>query len=685
MVLSPEHELIEKKKNEISNWNEVAKYIKLSKQKSDEDRLDASKEKTGVKLEGITATNPASGEEIPVFIADYVLAGYGTGAIMAVPAHDERDYEFAQKYNLSIREVIIKNTVLTGPDAVRPGFETLVRDVVDVIIEHPSNGTFLVQKETLDDGRVQVHFTGGGTDGESELEAIRREIIEETGFVNFDILSGPFALNTYAGFRHPKQKNQITQGGFYHVKLNDLKQVRSEVDDGKHEIEWLCKDDVATSLNWEGHQYGWDVFTKHTPFTGHGKVINSGEYNGMDSEEAMEAITRKVGGKMMSTYRLKDWVFSRQRYWGEPIPVVHCDMCGVVPVSTEELPVLLPEVEHYEPTGTGESPLANIDEWIKTTCPRCGGRGKRETNTMPQWAGSSWYYLRFIDPHNAAELIDPKKEKKWMPVDVYVGGDHAVRHLIYARFWHKFLYDIGVVTTLEPFSRLEFLGFIHAEDGRKMSKRWGNIINPDVIVERHGADALRVYEMFMGPFENTVAWSTNGLVGAQRFLERVYGLSQHIKDSDSKELVILLHKTIRKVTSDIETFKFNTAISSMMIFINQAERSGLSSDGYEKFLKILAPFAPHLTEELWENSGHSTSIHAEEFPDYDETLAIDEEVTIGVQINGKTRGSVTLSPDATESEALKNAKESPELSERLLGEVVKVIYVKGRILNIIIR
>ncbi|NCN52423.1 leucine--tRNA ligase [Candidatus Parcubacteria bacterium] len=525
LVLAPEHELITELKDTIQNWDEVVRYIVLSKEKSEQDRLNATKEKTGVKLEGITATNPANGEEIPVFIADYVLAGYGTGAIMAVPAHDERDHEFAEKFNLSIKTVV---------------------------------------------------------------------------------------------------------------------------------------DEAGT-------------------------LVESSEFNGMNSEEAKAAITAKVGGKMTSTYRLNDWVFSRQRYWGEPIPVIHCEKCGVVPVPEDQLPVTLPDVEHYEPTGTGESPLANIDAWVNVECPKCGGAGKRETNTMPQWAGSSWYYLRFIDPKNDAALIDPEKEKKWAPVDVYVGGDHAVRHLIYARFWHKFLYDLGVVHTIEPFQRLEFLGFILAEDGKKMSKRWGNVINPDDIVKRNGADALRVYEMFMGPFENTIAWSSDGIVGAQRFLERVNGLGGHIVDSDSEEVTRTLHKTIKKVRDDIEAFKFNTAISSMMIFLNVAEKEGVTETTYKIFLTLLAPFAPHLTEELWHEAGESELIHRQSFPEYDAALAKDDVVTIGVQINGKSRGDITIAPDATEEEALAAVRESKSLVERLeKEEIKKIIYKPGKILNLIL-
>jgi len=553
LVLAPEHELVEKIENSVTNWGAIESYRKEAAKKDEMTRTAEGKEKTGVRLEGITATNPASGEEIPVFIADYVLKGYGTGAVMAVPAHDERDHAFAKAFNLPIRQVI-----------------------------------------------------------------------------------SPFAKI---------EGNTVVSGTF------------------------------PTKLKYQ------DVYS------GTGDLVDSAEFSGMNSEEAKEAVTRKVGGKMTNTYRLNDWVFSRQRYWGEPIPIIHCEKCGAVPVPEKDLPVTLPEVEHYEPTGTGESPLANIDEWVNVACPKCGGDGKRETNTMPQWAGSSWYYLRFIDPHNTEALVDAHKEKKWAPVDVYVGGDHAVRHLIYARFWHKFLHDIGMVHTTEPFERLEFLGFILAEDGRKMSKRWGNIINPDDVVSEYGADALRVYEMFMGPFENTIAWSTTNLVGAQRFLERIYRCADSLKDvEDSTHVTALLHKTIKKVGEDIEAFKFNTAISSMMIFLNEAEKEGISIESCRTLLKLLAPFAPHLTEELWHKLGESESIHLQSFPEYDEALATDDVVTIGVQINGKHRGNIEIAPDASEEDALAAVRADSKLQKYIEGgEYKKVIYVPGRILNIILK
>lgn len=381
---------------------------------------------------------------------------------------------------------------------------------------------------------------------------------------------------------------------------------------------------------------------------------------------------------------LRDWVFARQRYWGEPIPIIHCSKCGPVAVPESDLPVMLPEVESYEPTGTGESPLAAITDWVNTTCPKCGGAAKRETNTMPQWAGSSWYYLRYMDPRNDAALVDKEKEKYWNSVDVYVGGmEHATRHLIYARFWHKFLYDIGAVSTKEPFEELHTVGLIQASDGRKMSKRWGNVVNPDEMVERFGADAFRLYEMFMGPFEQSVAWNTDGVVGTKRFLERVWKMRENLTDS-STETHINLHKTIKKVGEDIVNFKFNTAISTMMIFVNSS--SGISATDYKDFIKILAPFAPHLTEEIWHELGETESIHVSGWPKYDESKIKDDKVKIIIQVNGKLRDEVEVELGTSEDE-IRNIVIGREKVASHVGEseIKKFVYIKDKLVNIVIQ
>ncbi len=383
---------------------------------------------------------------------------------------------------------------------------------------------------------------------------------------------------------------------------------------------------------------------------------------------------------------LHDWVFARQRYWGEPIPLIHCEKCGTVTVPEKDLPVRLPEVESYEPTGTGESPLAGITDWVNTTCPKCGEAAKRETNTMPQWAGSSWYYLRYMDPNNAGVLVDKDKEKYWNSVDVYVGGmEHATRHLIYARFWHKFLYDIGTVTTKEPFEELHTVGLIQAADGRKMSKRWGNVVNPDEMVGRFGADAFRLYEMFMGPFEQAVAWNTDGVVGTRRFLEKVWRGEGYFGDT-SEELESLLHKTIKKIGEDIQSFKFNTCVSTMMVLANKLDdEKSVSKEDYKKFLQILAPFAPHMTEELWRNLGDTASIHLSSWPKYDESKIKEEKIKIVIQINGKVRDEIEVHAGAREEEVKTLVLAREKVVEKLAGEEVKkIIYVEGRLINIVI-
>jgi leucyl-tRNA synthetase len=537
----------------IINGGEVKSYIAttLEEQKKEND-YSVIPEKTGV-FSGMYAINPATNAKIPVWIANYVLGGVGTGAIMAVPAHDERDFDFAIKYNIPVKEVV-------------------------------------------------------------------------------------FA--------------QITQ----------------TVADYREEIQKL-------------------------PSTEEGVLINSGNFSGLISNEAKIKIIEAFGGNKVVKYKIQDWVFARQRYWGEPFPVVRDGNGNVYMVDESELPVLLPEVESYEPTGTGESPLAAITDWVnvrgeitdKGTFKQSdtGTMFTRETNTMPQWAGSSWYYLRFADPHNREALIDPALEKAWSPVDVYVGGDHATRHLIYARFWHKFLFDIGVVSYSEPFARLEFLGFILAEDGRKMSKRWGNIINPDDVVHEYGADTLRVYEMFMAPFEQTAAWSTSSIKGADKFLDRVYALRQKISEVSTVE--VELHKTIKKVTNDIENFKFNTAISQMMILVNAMEAGSFTRLEYEALITILAPFAPHLTEQVWHELGQAVSIHKISWPTYDEAKLQESSITMSLQIGGKMRGTFDVAFGLEDVTVIEEVKKLA-MYKKYVGDLEpkKVIVIKNRLVNIVI-
>lgn len=546
MVIAPEHPIIDKYKDIIENMDEIEKYREYVSKKSDIERTELSKEKTGVEIKGLKAVNPVTNKEIPIWTSDYVLMSYGTGAIMAVPAHDTRDWEFAKKFNLPIVEVI----------------------------------------------------KGGN--------------VEEEAYTD----------------------------------------------------------------------------------TEHGIVVNSEIINGLEVKEAIEKISNWLEenglGKRKVNYKLRDWVFSRQRYWGEPIPLVYCEKCGWVPVPEDELPVMLPEVEHYEPTDTGESPLANIREWVETTCPKCGGKAERETDTMPQWAGSSWYFLRYVDPHNDKALASKEALDYWLPVDWYNGGmEHTTLHLLYSRFWHKFLYDIGVVSTVEPYKKRTSHGMILGENNEKMSKSRGNVVNPDDIVREYGADTLRTYEMFIGDFEKSVPWSDNGVKGCRRFLERVWRLQEIVVPGDSytKELETKIHKTIKKVSEDYETLKFNTAIAALMSLLNDFNSQGkITAADFKTFLILLNPVAPHITEELWQICGFEGMLHESKWPVYDEEKTIEEQIEMPIQINGKVRGTIMVPVDSTEDMIKEKIRENENLMRYLEGkQIVKEIFVKGKIYNIVVK
>ena len=547
MVVSPEHPMIDKYKSEITNWDAIASYREAAAKKSDFERAELAKEKTGVPIEGLFAVNPVSGKEIPIWISDYVLMSYGTGAIMAVPAHDERDWEFAKTFDLPMVQVVAK-------------------------------------------------------DGEE-----------------VDIHAGAFT-------------------------------------------------DVAT-----------------------GVLINSEFLNGLEVKEAKEKmiayLEEKGIGTAKTNYKLRDWVFSRQRYWGEPIPIVECEKCGYVPVDESELPLMLPEVDSYMPTDNGESPLAAMTDWVNTTCPCCGGPAKRETDTMPQWAGSSWYFLRYCDPHNKELLASPEALKYWMPVDWYNGGmEHTTLHLLYSRFWHKFLYDKQVVPCSEPYKKRTSHGMILGENGEKMSKSRGNVVNPDDIVRDYGADTLRTYEMFIGAFELSAAWSEDGVKGCRRFLERVWKLQDIMTDEDvySADLETKMHQTIKKVSSDFENLKYNTAIAAMMALLNDFTRkNAITRAEYQTLILLLNPVAPHITEELWQIAGGEGYVYEQAWPEYDEAKTVENTVEIAVQINGKTKGTLEIGRDDEKDAVIAKAKAS--IADKLTGNIVKEIYVPGRIVNIVMK
>lgn len=542
MVVSPEHPTLDKYKDEIENWDEIVAYREQAARKSDFERSELAKEKTGVEIKGLKAVDPVNDKEIPIWVSDYVLMSYGTGAIMAVPAHDTRDWEFAKKFNLPIIEVV-----------------------------------------------------AGGKN------------VQEEAYT-----------------------------------------------------------DVAT-----------------------GKLINSGFLDGLEVAEAKKKIIafleEKGIGKGKTNYKLRDWVFSRQRYWGEPIPIVKCEKCGYVPISESELPLELPEVESYMPTDNGESPLAAMDEWVNTTCPCCGGPAKRETDTMPQWAGSSWYFLRYTDPHNHEALASPEALKYWLPVDWYNGGmEHTTLHLLYSRFWHKFLYDEKIVPTPEPYQKRTSHGMILGENGEKMSKSRGNVVNPDDIVMDYGADTLRTYEMFIGAFDLSASWSENGVKGCRRFLERVWKLQDILVDGDaySAEFETKMHQLIKKVSSDYENLKYNTAIAALMSILNDFSKAGkINRAEFKTFLVLLNPVAPHITEELWTACGYEGRLYQTAWPEYDEEKTKEDTVEIAVQLNGKTKTTVTIAVDADKDTAIAMGKEA--LGDKSTGNIIKEIYVPGKIINIV--
>ena len=731
VVLAPEHKSVGELLKCVENRKEVEDYINRSKLETDIERTDTSKDKTGVELKGVKAMNPANNEEVPVWIADYVLADYGTGAVMAVPAHDERDWEFAKKFGLRIKEVIAPLVMRTGDkDAWRTDEKEVVRPVVVCIIKHWSENKYLFLKKKLVDKAVVA--VAGGIDGEDIITAGQREIREETGYLNAKFVRDLGTQVFYRFYSVVKNQNRISElKPLYFELVNSDREEMTEEEKGYHDTIWLSEDQIETYF--AGRPFNrifWDQFKGiEKAFIDDGILINSGGFNGKESGLIKKEITASVGGKWVTKFKLRDWVFSRQRYWGEPIPLIHCEKCGVVPVPEKDLPVKLPKVKSYEPTGTGESPLAAIEKWVNVKCPKCRGNAKRETNTMPQWAGSSWYYIAYCVSENlksqipiSKQISNPKFKKKtdhWLPVDLYVGGaEHATRHLIYSRFWHKFLYDIGVISTIEPFIKLQSVGLIMGEDGRKMSKRFGNVVNPDDIVNQFGADTLRIYEMFMGPFDQQIAWSTKSMAGPRRFIERVWKLADRVTEEAASRgpasrpagrapasrppsrppnaplealpsvTLRILHKTIKKVTENIQSLRFNTAISSLMIAANELEKAAaagtLDRGAFESYLKLLAPFAPHVTEELWAQLGNKKSVHISEWPKYDPALIVNDRVTIALQINGKTRGSFAAMAGASKEELEKMAREAPEAKKWLEGkEIKRVVTVPDRLVNIV--
>ncbi len=685
MVIAPEHPYVDLYSGLIKNMNEVIDYREQTNKKTEFERTQLVKDKTGIKLEGLSAINPINNKEIPIYISDYVMMNYGTGAIMAVPAHDTRDYDFAKKFGIDIIQVLEEETGTPHSD------ESKKNSIVAIVYDEKQD-KYLTINWGNNGGRLFV----GGTikENESSLECAIREIAEETGYTDISLVKPAFKINHHY-YAYNKDKYFNIQATPFLFTLNSDKMVSQNLDDDeKFKVEWVSKDIIRKEIVDELHKKSFEYTVNETAMVGDGIHINSDVLDGLHKEEAISKmisyLEEKGIGRKKTNYKLQDWIFTRQRFWGEPIPLIYCDDCGWVAVPDEDLPVLLPNVAEYEPTDDGESPLARIEEFVNTTCPHCGKPAKRETDTMPNWAGSSWYWLRYMDPHNDKEFASREALEYWGKVDWYNGGmEHATRHLLYARFWNQFLYNIGLVPNKEPFKVRASHGMILGEGGVKMSKSLGNVINPDDIVAEYGADTLRTYEMFIGDYEKEATWSEQGLNGCKRYLDRVVRLGEKVNDSleYSSELEKDIHKTIKKVTEDIDALKFNTAVSSLMILLNKMEKmDSISKNDYRTYLTLLNPIAPHITEELNEEYQLGSAICESSWPSYEEDKLVDSEKEIAVQVNGKVRATILVHIDDTDDIIKEKALSEDNVKKHIEGkEIVKIIVIKGKIVNIVVK
>jgi len=698
MVIAPEHPLVTQLTTDEMR-GAVDVYVKNALKRSEIERMAEGKEKTGV-FTGSYAINPANGEKIQVWIADYVLGGYGTGAIMAVPAHDERDREFAEKFELPIVQVIARYEEYGGFQQPRDDMPTVRKATVDAIIVD-EDGKYLLQIED----EQNVHFVGGGVDPEDDSveAAVRREVLEETGYTDIASIRQVAPFTSGKAYRTTKDRNQVTWGAYYEVILASKNQVRSEIDEGKHTQEWVDEGDVAERLTWKFHQEGWHAYREGRVIdtdVSEGMLVNSGVFDGTLSSEAREQVVtwlEKQGvGHTQTTYKMRDWLISRQRYWGAPIPIIHCDEHGAVAVPEAELPVVLPEVKDYAPKGDGKSALASVDEWVNTTCPECGKPARRETDTMDGYACSSWYLLRYTDPSNDSLPWDPARANYWSPLDYYVGGDHAVAHLLYVRFWAHVFCDMGLLNHKEPVKKLVYHGYVNAEDGRKMSKSLGNVIDPiDIIDQGYGADTLRAYVLFMGPIELDSAWSSQGVGGVYRFLNRTWTLAQEYLEAEKTDIELsgdiesIRHRTIKKVTDDYRGLGFNTVIAALMEYVNELYK--VKTNGYSKefsthletLVQLLSPIAPHMSAELWERLGHDEPLDTAVWPRWNDELIKRDTIQIAVQVNGKLRATLDVASGANEQLITELALADANVQRHVTGEPKKVIYVKGRLVSIV--
>lgn len=694
LVLAPEHPLaLEIATGDFKEFTE--KYVKEAIKKSEIERTNDTKEKTGV-FTGSYAINPLSGEKVPVWVADYVLGGYGTGAVMGVPGHDERDFMFAEKFDLPIIQVV-------QPETGKPQDNPEYRKSVVAIVRNPKTGKYLSINWGKDLGGNL--FIGGGLENnEDVVETALREITEETGYTNVQLISQTDTIH-HNYFAHSKNVARRIEANALLFDLVDEAQTNTalEADEqNKFTVEWLSEAQVMSNIRDELHATSFELLVGSKIYHGEGILVNSAEFNGMPTSEAREKIVawleEQKSGEAKTTYKMRDWLISRQRYWGAPIPIIHCAKHGAVAVPENQLPVVLPVIEDYAPKGDGKSALARATDWVNTTCPECGEPALRETDTMDGFACSSWYLLRYGDPHNSNEAWDKDTINYWNPLDFYIGGDHAVAHLLYVRFWTHVFKDMGLVNFKEPVKKLVYHGYINAEDGTKMSKSKGNVVDPlDVIDQGYGADSLRTYVLFMGPIELDASWDSHGIAGVYRFLNRIWTLAQEFQSAEKNvekndaAIQVVQHKTVRKVTDDFRRLSFNTAIAALMEYVNDLYKfkvDGFSGEVWREaitaLVQMVAPFAPHMADELWSQLGNEGLVQDATWPVWDEALTVENTLMIAVQVNGKLRGEISISKDTPEEDVKAKALAHENVAKFVTGEPKKVIYVAGRLVSVVV-